>query len=123
MPEKLAQDCPANLARLGFDAANPDQSTETRTVSTVAPQALFLLNDAFVWNQAQRLAQRLRAEVPDGVARVDRAYRLLFGRPPRAEEMRIGKVFLARAAKESADAAWIDYIHVLLCSNEFVYLD
>jgi Protein of unknown function (DUF1553) len=106
-----------------FDAANPDQSTETRTVSTVAPQALFLLNDAFVWNQAQRLAQRLLTEVPDDAGRIDRAYQLLFGRLPREEEVSIGKAFLGRVSGRGSEATWTDYLHVLLCSNEFVYLD
>jgi Protein of unknown function (DUF1553)/Protein of unknown function (DUF1549)/Planctomycete cytochrome C len=106
-----------------FDAANPDQSTETRTISTVAPQALFLLNDAFVWNQAKRLAERLRGEAPDDAGRIDRACQLLFGRPPREEERSIGKAFLDRVSGRGSDDTWTDYLHVLLCSNEFVYLD
>src|SRR3954471_23295788 len=47
-----------------FDAANPDSSTEKRTVSTVAPQALLFLNHPFVFTHAQRLAERLAVEVP-----------------------------------------------------------
>ncbi len=106
-----------------FDAANPDQSTEQRTVSTAAPQALFLLNNAFAREQARHLAGRLLREVPGKDVRIDRAYKLLFARPARAEEVRIGKAFLARAAAHGADAAWADYAHLLLCSNEFLYLD
>jgi hypothetical protein len=107
-----------------FDAANPDQPVEKRTVSTVAPQALFLLNHEFVVGQAKRLAERLRQEVPaDEGARIDRAYRLLFGRPVRPEEAEIGRAFLERAARRGSEAAWIDYVHVLLCSDEFVYVD
>jgi hypothetical protein len=107
-----------------FDAANPDQPVEKRTVSTVAPQALFLLNHEFVVSQAKRVAERLRQEMPanDG-ARIDRAYRLLFGRPVRPEEAEIGRAFLSRAARRGSDAAWIDYVHVLLCSDECVYVD
>jgi hypothetical protein len=44
-----------------FDAANPDASEEKRNVSTVAPQALFLLNHDFVHIQARQLAERLAA--------------------------------------------------------------
>ena len=53
------------------------------------------------------------------------AYRWLFGRPPRAEEVEIGRAFLAGAAGRGLglEAAWSDYAHVLLCSNEFVYVD
>jgi hypothetical protein len=107
-----------------FDAANPDQSTAKRTVSTVAPQALFLLNHEFVRHQAEQLARRLCADVPgDDVTRINRAYRLLLGRPAQPEEIRIARGFLARDARYGSEAAWTDYVHVLLCSDEFVYLD
>jgi hypothetical protein len=108
-----------------FDAANPDQTVEKRTVSTVAPQALFLLNHTFVQAEAGRLARRLTTEVTaDETARIARAYHLLLARPPRAEEVEIGKAFLHRdAARHGSEAAWTDYAHILLCSNEFVYVD
>jgi hypothetical protein len=107
-----------------FDAANPDQSVEQRTVSTVALQALFLLNHEFVQAQARQIAGRLAREVPGSAeGRIDRAYRLLFGRPVKPEELRVGKAFLDRAARRGGDAAWADYAHLLLCSDEFVYLD
>lgn len=107
-----------------FDAANPDASEEKRTLSTVATQALFLLNDDFVLTQAARLAERLAREVPeDETVRIQRAYQLLFSRPASAEEINIGQRFLAQARKTKADVAWRDLAHVLLCSNEFVYLD
>jgi hypothetical protein len=107
-----------------FDAANPDQSTAKRTVSTVAPQALFLLNHEFVRKQAELLARRLCGDVPgDEGARIDGAYRLIFGRPARPEEIQIARGFLARDARFGSEAAWIDYAHVLLCSDEFVYVD
>ncbi len=80
-----------------FDAANPDASTEKRTVSTVAPQALLFLNHPFVFTQARRLAERLAAEVPgDDNARIERAYQLLFGRAARQEEREVCLAFLFR---------------------------
>jgi hypothetical protein len=107
-----------------FDAANPEQSVEKRTDSTVAPQALFLLNSSFVQQQARHLADRLTTLVPfDETARIDRAYRLLYGRPPRPEEIDIGRSFLAGAAALGTACAWADYAHVLFCSNEFIYID
>jgi hypothetical protein len=107
-----------------FDAANPEQSVEGRSTSTVAPQALFLVNSPFVQAQARHLARRLIERVPgDDAARIDRAYRCLFGRPPRAEEVEIGRSFLAHAAARGPDAAWFDYAHLLLCSNELIYVD
>jgi hypothetical protein len=107
-----------------FDAANPDASNEKRNVSTVAPQALFLLNHEFVLDQANHLADRLIREEPrSDLARIQRAFELLFARPASDEEIRLARQILARPGNGGAHAAWRDLAHVLLCSNEFVYLD
>jgi hypothetical protein len=99
-----------------FDAANPDQPVEKRGTSTVAPQALFLLNNPFVLAQAKRLAERLQADAKDDEGRIRLAYELLYARPPRGEELRLGLRALGAMG-------WPDYAHALLCSNELVYLD
>ncbi|MFT5527015.1 MAG: cytochrome c553/mono/diheme cytochrome c family protein, partial [Pirellulaceae bacterium] len=111
-----------------FDAANPDASVEARTVSTVATQALFLLNNHFVIDQAQHLGQRIIGEVKNDVpdadtARIERAYQLLFSRPPTAEELKIAIQIVAHHDPSQTNANWADLAHVLLCSNEFVYID
>ncbi len=107
-----------------FDAANPDGSVEKRTVSTVAPQALMMLNNDFVQAQATELAKRLLREIDgDETARIQRAYQLLFGRPARAEEIAIGHQVLDKSSELGTEAAWRDFAHVLLCSNEFIYVD
>ena len=104
-----------------FDAANPDASTEKRHVSTVAPQSLFLLNNDFPLSQAGQLAQRLIREVPsDAAARIQHAYQLLFARPANSEEVAIARQIVASS---DGQTGWEDLAHVLLCSNEFVYLD
>jgi hypothetical protein len=104
-----------------FDAANPDASTEKRNVSIVAPQSLFLLNHEFVLDKAKSLAERLSRDVPqDETARIDYAYRLLFARSPSEEEIKISRKLLDQSDKT---AAWVDLAHLLLCSNEFVYVD
>ena len=103
-----------------FDAANPDASTERRDVSTIAPQALLLLNHPFILEQAGHLAERLIRDVPrDEVARINRAYQLLFARPATDEDIRIARQVIAAGT----DSAWRDWAHVLLCSNEFIYVD
>jgi hypothetical protein len=112
----------SNFAAL-FDAANPDASVEKRDVSTVAPQALFLLNHEFVLSQARHLAGRVTREVPkDEAARVERLFQLLFARSATAEELKVARELLA-TWKDGAVAAWQDLAHVLLCSNEFAYID
>ena len=107
-----------------FDAANPDASTEKRTVSTVAPQALLFLNHPFVFTQARRLAERLAAEAPgDEDVRIELAYLLLFGRSARPEEKTICREYLRRGRDPKGEADWPGLAHLLLCSNEFVYAD
>jgi hypothetical protein len=112
----------ANFVAL-FDAANPDLPIDKRSVSTVAPQALFFLNDKFVWGRAMNLARELETAFSERDVRIDEAYRRLFGRPARQHEIRLANSFLDQAAASGNKAAWIDYIHALLCSNEFVYID
>ncbi|MFM8289336.1 MAG: DUF1553 domain-containing protein, partial [Planctomycetaceae bacterium] len=107
-----------------FDAANPDSSTEKRVTSTVAPQALLLLNHAWMQEQVRHLADRLVRDVPEGgVPRIERAYRLLLGRPPRSEELSLAETLVRTADPAHAEAGWVDLAHVLLCSNEFVFID
>jgi hypothetical protein len=104
-----------------FDAANPDASVEKRVVSTVAPQALLLLNNAYILSQARHLAERLMKDVPQNdTARIQRAYQLLFSRSASAEELEIARQIVG---PPSNSTGWLDLAHVLLCSNEFVYLD
>jgi len=104
-----------------FDAANPDASTEKRHVSTVAPQSLFLLNDGFLLGLASHLAQRMIRDVPsDAAARIQHAHQLLFARPANSEEFAIAQTIIASS---DGQTGWEDLAHVLLCSNEFVYID
>ncbi len=107
-----------NFATL-FDAANPDASDERRNVSTVAPQALFLLNNAFTLSLADALAERLTRGTADETARIQRAYRLLYARRATDAEVGVARDLLAVAGKDG----WRDLAHVLLLANEFVYLD
>jgi hypothetical protein len=100
-----------------FDSADSTALVDTRTVSTVAPQALFLLNNPFILAQTKALARRVLADGKDERARIERAYHLLYARPPLPEEVQIGLDFLGRAGR------WEAYCQVLLCANEFIYVD
>jgi hypothetical protein len=107
-----------------FDAANPDASVEKRDVSTVSPQALFLLNHEFAHAQAKHLSERVRLEAPKGrEARVRRLFEVLFARQATPDEVKLACGLLTRLEKAGDEAAWHDLAHVLLCSNEFVYID
>jgi hypothetical protein len=70
-----------------FDAPEMEPNCELRSVSTVAPQALLLMNNGFVLSQAELLAKRVRREAgEDAAAQIDRAWRLAYARPPKPEE-------------------------------------
>jgi hypothetical protein len=114
-----------------FDAADPREIVEKRIDSTVAPQALFLMNNPFALAQTQFLARRVMQQGGDtDAARIDWLYRLLLCRAPTAEEVEIGKAALEDARKPNGsdeqvkpEQPWEAYCQVLLCSNEFMYVD
>src|SRR5262249_13810311 len=77
-----------------------------RNVTTIAPQALTLLNGEFVQEEARRFADRLRREAGEEPARqVERAYRLALARSPSASEMETALGFPARHAQRGRPAA------------------
>jgi hypothetical protein len=98
-----------------FDAADSTAIVDKRITSTVAPQALFLLNHPFAVEQAKRLAARIQGEGGDERAKIERLYRLLYGRPPITEELEIGLAALT--------SGWEGYCQMLLCANEFICAD
>ena len=57
-----------------FDTADSTAPVDRRTVSTVAPQALFLMNNPFILEQTKALAKRITDGDKDDRARIQRAY-------------------------------------------------
>ena len=116
--------------RVLFDGADPTAIVDVRTQSTVAPQALWLMNDEFVLARAAALAERVRREGADDAARIARLFEWVFTRAPDAREREIAGGLLARA-RAAANVtgervevdAWEELAHVLLCSNEFFFVD
>jgi len=47
----------------------------------------------------------------------------LYGRPASDEEVQIGQKLLSTWASLGPETAWAEYAHVLLCANEFIYID
>ena len=110
-----------------FDCPDALSGQGERSATTVAPQALLLLNNQLVRNAANGLAERVLAasDISSISDRVSRAYELVLGRPATGDERARGEAFLAEQTKamRPAQAAWQDYCHVLLCLNEFVYVE
>jgi hypothetical protein len=76
-----------------FDFPSPNLSAERRFTTTVPLQRLFLMNSDFMQQQAERLARRVAAE-PDNTARIQKVYRLVFGRAASDAEVRAGLTFI-----------------------------
>jgi mono/diheme cytochrome c family protein len=107
-----------------FDFPDPSLVVGARTTSTVAPQALFLLNHPFVRKRAQAAADRLLgAQLADEQARIDHAFQLALGRSATAAELPIAQetVAVASQSHESAQRAWADLYQLLFASVEFRY--
>ncbi len=73
-----------------FDYTNTEGSLGVSPTTTVAPQALLLLNSEFVAENAARVAQKAMAQ-PDPVSS---AFRMVLSRNPTEEEARLAAAFL-----------------------------
>jgi hypothetical protein len=114
-----------------FDAADPNLIVGQRDVTTVAPQALFMMNNAFVIAQSTLMAKRvLDAQGLSPDDRIDLAYRLALGRVASQREKSTVKGYLTDYQKsiETADrkanpqvAAWASLCQALFASGEFRY--
>src|SRR5262249_61633351 len=88
-----------------LDFADPSVPTGVRNVSTVAPQALFLMNPPFILEQSRPAARQLLAEPGTDDQRITRAYRMALGRGPTDAEWRLGAEFPARASERGGARA------------------
>jgi hypothetical protein len=109
---------------LAFDTPIPFSTVGRRTVSNVPAQALILMNDPFVHQQAEVWARRVLREGGPARERIVRMYRTAFGRPPSSAELRNCLDFVDEQSHTSGDvAAWTDLAHVLFNAKEFVFLE
>jgi hypothetical protein len=96
-----------------FDFPNPNATSEQRLVTVGPMQRLYFMNNEFVGQRAKALAERT-ASAGDTAARITFAYRLLYGREPKVDELHLGAQFVAKG-----QGAWPQYMQVLLASAEF----
>jgi hypothetical protein len=119
----------SNLATLLtlFDVGDATTSTETRSQTNIAPQALFMMNSAFVAERSRSLAAKLlRTEAADP-ERVSRAWFTVLGREPSPEEVAAGLDYVQRypakpANDEARLLAWASLCRALIASNDFIYV-
>ncbi|MCI0337098.1 MAG: DUF1549 and DUF1553 domain-containing protein [Acidobacteria bacterium] len=130
-----------------FDMPDTHESCSRRSMTTTAPQALNLLNDRVILQAAQSFASRvLNVADADVSAQIVMAYRLALARKPNPDELRMAINFLQLQESliklrieekqpvvllpnlpakfdQAHAAALVDFCHVLLNSNEFVYIN
>jgi hypothetical protein len=106
-----------------FDFADINQAIGRREQSTVATQALFLMNHPFVREMAQRTAKRLLfSPFDDNRARLDQITRWILSRPATEAEADILLPSLKSASSQTdLEKAWTNIAHALFASVEFRY--
>jgi hypothetical protein len=115
-----------------FDAPEALTGVGERPTTTIAPQALLLMNNPNVRGYARGLARRIAPDARTSPeAAVKTGYLAALARPPSAEELTDAVAFLKQQtasyrAGGEADARELglaDFCQVLMCLNEFVYVD
>ena len=109
-----------------FDLPRMTPNCERRTSSTAAPQSLLMLNNPFVIQQAEYLANRIRETAGEDLsAQVTHAWRMIFGRLPSESDLAAGIEFLtlAEPTPETTAFSLNHFCHALLSSNGFLYID
>ncbi|MEE3373042.1 MAG: PSD1 and planctomycete cytochrome C domain-containing protein [Planctomycetota bacterium] len=116
-----------------FDSPIMAINCSRRMNSTTVLQSFAQLNSDFVIRASRVAAAKLRQRVGDASASlVDAAYREILGRPPRQEERDTCLQFLDDQAanyaaqgqpQQAAHLATADLCHMLLCMNEFLYIE
>jgi hypothetical protein len=118
-----------------FDGPDAQASCGRRVPTTVAPQALALLNDRFVRARAEDFARRLRQSAGDDLpAQVRLAWRLALSREPAPDESRAAAEFVrtqsgrrsSRDTTQETEAnslALADLCQAIFALNEFIYVD
>jgi cytochrome c553 len=117
-----------------FDFADPSNSNGKRIPTTVAPQALFMLNDQVVLKCSTAMARRLLDRTDLGEAdRARHAYALAYGRPPTQKEVARAIEYVRRftmvlesqgvTPAERPLQAWQGLCQAIIAASEFVYLN
>jgi len=101
-----------------FDAPEALTPIAERSTTTIAPQALLLMNNPQVREYAKALARRVAGSTPEASARS--AYEVALGRGPTANELADAVAYIEADGK---DQGLVDFCQALMCLNEFVYVD
>ena len=105
-----------------FDFPEPNVTSERRGVTTVPQQQLFALNSPFALAQAKAFAARVERERKGEKERIERAWRLAYGRAPTDREIELSQGFLREADEGEKRTPWERLCHAILATNEFAFV-
>ena len=116
-----------------FDYADASMINGDRPTTTIAPQALFLMNSDLVFEATDQMAENVLAErVLELGDRIQQLYLRVYGRPATDREVMRARAFLAQAEADlTASAgvrptgrlgAWQLLCQILIAADEFIYL-
>jgi hypothetical protein len=113
---------------LAFDFPIPFTTMGRRGVSNVPAQALALMNNPFVVQQARAWARKVQEETGlSSRQQVEKMYLKAFARPPEEHELTQALAFLREQGKQYGRAndprAWADLAHVLINVKEFIFIN
>jgi hypothetical protein len=112
-----------------FDFGDATTASGKRPNTTVAPQALFMMNSDFVEKRSENLAKELLDEnSADAARRAERAYLITLNRKPEASEVDQALTYVERMRNKfdgatSPHDAWKSLLRILIASNDFMYVD
>ena len=115
-----------------FDAPAMEPNCAKRPVSTVAPQALIFMNNAFVISQSRAMAERLQVNAKEDLdGQLTTGWHHAFGRATTPEQLSRSREFVHRQTalfKERQDktpelTALANYCQALMSANKFVYVE
>ncbi len=117
-----------NLMTL-FDFGDATTTNPKRFQTSVAPQALYMMNSGFVEERARSLAQKLlEDDRVDEVGRIRKAHRVVLGKQPPAEQVEMALDFFqgypnANLSSDGRLQAWTSFCRILIASNDFIYVN
>jgi hypothetical protein len=118
-----------------FDGPDAQASCGRRENTTVAPQALALLNDSIVRSAAIAFADRtLKSAGPNAEGQIRWAWQIALGRSPTDSELQSSVAFIREQTEkrsrrsqskngEAARLALADFCQAIFALNEFIYVD
>jgi hypothetical protein len=115
-----------------FDVADPSLVVGQREITTVATQALYMMNSPFVMEQSLKMAEQLIHQTSEDALRVDLAYQRALSRPATASERERMLAFVSQyddalqaagtKAEQARLAAWSSVCQAIFASAEFRYV-